>query len=181
MRTSAALGLALLFVVSGCQSDLEPEAVREMSVVSLRNGQIAANPTWSWARNSTVNVGTTELDARAFDRLIRTAVERNLAARGWAMAVPGDYRIAFVAAIENPLDGASVSQMFGMDPGIATEFDGQSYARGTLILDVARNGMAAPVWRGAVQVRADPELSDKIRQQRVQRAVDLLLSDLTRR
>jgi hypothetical protein len=181
MRTTIALCLALSFAGPGCQSDHEPEAVRDMAVVSLRNGELASNPVWSWARNSSVDVSASELDAGKVERMIRTAVEQGLAAHGWRRGVPGDYRIAYVAALESPLDGASVSLMFGMDPGIATEFDGQTYARGTLILDVTRNGMSAPVWRGAVQMRADPGLSNKIRQQRIGRAVDLLLSDLTRR
>jgi hypothetical protein len=152
-----------------------------MSVVSLRNGRVPAKgATWSFSSSSEVRVADERLDARRIADTIRAAVERELAARGWVRATPGDFRIAYVAALETPLDGGSISRMFGMDPGIAVEFEGETYDRGTLVLDLARNGVAAPVWRGAVQARADPDLSVAVRQQRLERAVGLLVTDMTR-
>lgn len=181
MKNAATFCLAAALLTAACVADEEPEAMREMSVVSLRNGRAPpVGATWSFSSSSEVRVGDTRLDSRRIADTVRAAVERELATRGWVRAAPGEYRIAYVAALESPLDGASVSRMFGMDPGISPQFEGQTYDRGTLILDLARNGVAAPIWRGAVQSRASPELSVAVRQQRIERAVNLLVADMLR-
>ena len=181
-RLAAALCALLLAGCGGPESvdDLPPE-LRQFSVTSVRgSGPMPRSGSFAWHPGSRVVVDDERLGDRHASLLVQEALADALVARGYkpAGSPRSDLVVGFVVAVED-MDHASVSEAFGMDPGLLPGASGERYERGTLIVEISRPASPVPLWRGAVQARADLDLPETVRRERLALAVDRLFSGLT--
>jgi hypothetical protein len=176
----AALLLGATF--PGCSSSGElPPDMAQLSVASIRGaGVIPENGSFAWHPGSRVLIGDESLDADRIRLLVEQVLREALVERGFrpaASAASCDLLVGYVVAIEES-DHASVSEAFGMDPGLLPAASGQTYDRGTIVVQLTRPGSPAPLWRGTAQAHADVTMDEDLRRQRIERAVDRMLGDL---
>lgn len=182
--TSGILPLAALLLVAcvtETTDDLIPShPMSRSAVVSVGGTTPVPTPAkFSWVRSSSVLVEDPRLDAVQLRALVRGALQEGLAAHGLTPGSRGTamLEVGYVVALEKELDEPTVSSMFGLDAGLsATAQEAAKYDKGTLIVSISHTGARTPLWRGSVQAFADLDLPDEVRRQRVQRAVELLLS-----
>ena len=168
---------------TGCSSpELSPE-LSQLSVIAVRNPGFTApaGVTYAMLPRSRMITSAEAYKGKDLDRLINDAIEQALEERGMRRVSSGsaDVLVGWVGALDGDLDGQTVSQVFGMDPGLVPGGGAlQQYGRGTVVMDVVRRGDRFPSWRGAVQAVAAPDLDESLRRQRIERGARLLVSEL---
>ncbi len=181
-RTIVLASLMLLSVV-GCSAtnlnDLPPE-LRTASVVSTRGPGAPLGPKgrWAWMPGSKALLTSMQEDARWIEQELKQALIRGMDERGWRLGGSGAVgaELGFLVTTDRELSDASIASTFGLNPGLAGA--NTRYGKGTLIVELRRPGSPQALWRGAVQLIADPTQPKKIRQQRIQSGVQSVLRRL---
>jgi len=173
--------LMILAWLPACMSpssidDLPPE-LRTSAVISMQGpGRLPPGGTYTWHPASAVLVDDPRVDGVQVEHLVRDALVAALADRGWFPAPGASVTLGYLVALDDPLREDTVKQVLGIDPGLVPA--GGRHERGTLLVEFHRSGTNLTLWRGAVQILADLELSEDLRRQRVQRAVRALVDRL---
>jgi hypothetical protein len=173
------LSLALL-ASTGCvgfavNSDFDP------------NADFSGYRSWYWLPPSPS--GDPRIDNDLVANRVRGAIERSLAARGYAKTSTGegDFGVGYHGFIEGKIDVQQIDRYYGYGPGwgryggyggyggVATETYVDQYDEGTLIIDIVDNRSRKLVWRGSTSARVSEDDSPAERDDRTQRAVDAIL------
>lgn len=147
--------------------------------------------TYDWAGPQPIT-GNPRLDSDILHARIRTAVERELAAKGFEKAAGGapDFKVAYHVGLEEKLDVTSFTYYdygypsyyrggFGFGPSAAwpqTETHVYQYEEGTLLLDVVNPETKELMWRGTAKAEVDPGQSPEKKEARINKAVQKLLA-----
>jgi hypothetical protein len=106
--------------------------------------------------------------------LLRESIEAEILSRGHSVDDRGgEYQVSYVAALESALSDDELDSLFGINPGLPSQSpSGQSYDKGTIIIDVSDPVGKTSLWRSAMQGYVTRDLSDKERSERVRRVVE---------
>lgn len=141
---------------------------------------------WYWLPPSPT--GDPRIDNDLVANRIRGAVERSLAARGYAKTSTGEgsFGIGYHGFIQGKVDVQTVDRYYGYGPGwgrygagyggMATETYVDQYDEGTLILDIVDTRSQKLVWRGSTSARVIEDDSPGERDERAQAVVDAILA-----
>ena len=179
--------LALFAVVTGCNNkvqtlaDLPPELSKVVTVVySNKEAEIPATGSYSWKLKEIEILEDERIKVGDVDRKIREIIGVNLLRKGYRpdSSQMSDIQVAYMLALEGTMNDDALSKRYGFDTNWHPAGKGNKiYEKGTLVIDVFTSDYKRPVWRGALQAGVDLELPEKIRQQRLESAIGLLLED----
>ncbi len=107
------------------------------------------------------------------NKLLRESIEGEIVSRGHRVeGRGGEYKVSYVAALERSLSDEELDKSFGINPGLPSQSrSGQSYEKGTIIIDVSDAVSTRSLWRAAMQGYVTLDLSEKARRERVSRIV----------
>jgi hypothetical protein len=182
-RPLAAALLAALALASGCSTiavdaDWNPKA------------RFDGLSTWAWLpRRAGEGEPPETVEATLLHQRIESAVEDELAARGYAQVQEGppDFLVAYHVAFEKKLEARTLysgayGPYYGGYPGSVwmgpmwSETIISEYQLGTLLLDVIEPTRLEVIWRGRAQGRVQDLRSPEQREARVREAVSKVLA-----
>lgn len=174
--------LLTLMAFVGCSSatsieDLPPE-LQAASVVSTRGpgAPLASSGRWSFLPGSRIVADPQNRDAPWVEQQVRNALIDSLSGKNWTLDGIGgsEMQLGYMIAVDDEMDDAALAATFGLSPGLAA--DSGRYSKGTLVVELRRPGVPMPLWRGSIQILADPTLSRDLRIQRIQNGVASIVS-----
>jgi hypothetical protein len=122
------------------------------------------------------------VDNALLDSRVRSAVDRELAARGLEqLPSGGDLGVVYHAAIEGRMDVYNVDRSYGYRPywgwagPVYTETHVRYFDEGTLILDLVDMSTQKLVWRASAQAEVNERADPETRTQRLNEAVARML------
>ena len=184
-RRTFAGGLAALVLAAatGCAADsvadLPPE-LQAASVVSSRGPGPGLGPSgqWSFMPDSRILASPDRDDAAWVESSVQNALITEMEARGWAptSASGVELQLGYLIAVDDELTDAAIQETFGMTPGLPV--GNNRYGKGTLVVELRRGGSPQALWRGSVQILADPTLSKPLRLERIRNGVASLMRRL---
>ncbi len=174
-------GIAVLWaaasVRTGAKTDITIEFDKTFSFAGLR--------TWAWTpdRPGSIHIAlSSDSDPKAIaaqvDPIIIPSIEKELKGRGFTRTDgTADLRVHYylLAAInqQSQYMGQFIAPLpaWGLPPFAPVTTALETFAVGTLIIDVTVPGRSDIVWRGAAQRRLDPEEPEKERHAHIEKAV----------
>ena len=163
-RPTASLGVVAVLALAGCATtQVERDYDRDVSFEELE--------TYTLIEQAGTSTGHPALSSPLVDRRIRSAIERELDARGFRKVTAGDadFKVAAYVVAEERLDVSTLDR-YGYDnygyrsygyrrfghpryfgyggPGITTRGYVREYVEGTLILDIIDASKDELIWRG---------------------------------
>lgn len=179
MRILVLLACALSFGLAGCAArtvDDLPDELRQSAVISMSGpGRLPPGGSYQIHPGSRVMVDDPRFDQEEVERMVRDLLVEGLAERGWRPALGGaSVTLGYLVALDDPLSDDTVREMLGVDPGLAPTAG--HHERGTLVVQLHRSGTNLTLWRGAVQILAEPDLPQDVRTERARRAIAALLA-----
>lgn len=178
MRRTALIAVLSALVVSGCAT---------MNVGSYTGRGIDFTPylTFDWGPADALPTGDARLDGNAFFKdHLEGAVEKQLAARGYARATDGtpDLLIHYHATIARKLDVDAVDRQYNYCYDDSCIPRVVAYDAGTLLIDIVDAKTNRLLWRGWAQDSMEGVLDDQDRMERqINDAVARMLAELPRR
>ncbi len=136
--------------------------------------------TYAWLPDSERRHGDPRIDNTLLDQRVRSAVDRELEARGFRILQSGtpDFLVTHFAAVDRRI---RVDQIYRSSRGPGWGQSGWSdtvvneYEQGTLLLDVLDPRSRNLMWRGTAAARLGTAKTPEQRTQRVNEAVERLL------
>lgn len=176
MRRAAAVGALLALPLLACatievSSDWNPDA------------DFSRLHAWSWLPQAQPVSGDPRLDSALLDQRIRSAVESELGARGFAKAetAAADFLVAYHVALERKLVATTIDDFYGgvgyhhwPRPGYTQTYV-HEFEVGTLMLDVLDPRSRELIWRGTAQAEIIPDATPEEREARVREGVRRIL------
>lgn len=190
-HTYQILSLTLVFAVAGC-SMIEVSTDYDASIDFERLA------TYDWLPEPHKPTGDPRIDNPLLEKRIRTAVESQLAAKGYEKAGAGraDFLVGYHAAIDRRLSVQSMNTYYGYRSGWGWDDyrygDGWGYHRawksepmfrtytryydeGSLILDFVTPQTRELIWRGAAKAEVDEADSPRTKREQINEAVRRIL------
>lgn len=176
----------IAFVVSGLVACVSQTADSERlytagtyTSVSAPDMEFPANALFSWAPGKSRVYDDPRFKDVDLNTMLRSSIEESLASRGYHVVQRGgSYEISFVAALERALSDAELDAQFGINPGLPTKVKtGQTYEKGTIIIDVSDPEAQRSLWRSAMQGYIAQKLSTRNRKERVRRIVEQMFNN----
>jgi hypothetical protein len=176
MRTQGpgyAGALLLVALCAGCsrfsvQSSYDPTA----SFHALR--------TYAWRPGPQPSIGDPRVNDALVDTTVRTAVDRDLTAKGYTKTSPdaADFLLAYGAGVDFKssvviINRSTVSS--GGDWVGLRRIDTADFEQGTVVLTILTPQTAKPIWQGVAAGIFDPTATPEQRTQRITDALDKLL------
>jgi hypothetical protein len=155
-----------------------PEQLRDTALVTVGDMKQAVpdGGVYGWSPGLAAIYGDTPVSEAHLARLIQDAIRDRLAEKGYSIGDTNtDLIVGYALVMENAVSDAAISQLSGLQPGLVGS---NSYEKGTLIIDITSASRRRSIWRGAVQANVDFDLPDDVRQERLSRAVAMLLAEL---
>ena len=66
---------------------------------------------------------------------------------------------------------ADINRHFGINPGLPGQKSGQTYEKGTVIIDISDPATQKSLWRSAMQGYVEMSLTQSVRQERIKSVV----------
>jgi hypothetical protein len=173
------------FLISGC-------ATVSTSADYVKGTDFSSLKTYSWVSEAQPQSGDPRVDNVLVDSWIRSAVDRELSAKGFqkqAFGAPSDFKVNYDAVIERkqatttidpPYSAPSMADLrsgnfhndwaFGAQQTFVTE-----YEEGTVVLDVVDSKLNKLVWRGTGSATVLEKASPSEREARIQQGVQKVL------
>lgn len=152
------------------------------------NIDFTTNTNFGWLPVPKARTGDLRIDHAALDAVVRTAVNRKLAARGfkWTTELEVDFWVVYHVAIRKKLEystlpiGYDYSPAWGRDQWTEENIgDRGTYVRsfdeGILVLDIVDARTSRLAWRGSAQAEVDAARSRRQKEARLKRAVGKML------
>jgi Domain of unknown function (DUF4136) len=143
-----------------------------------RNANFARYHTYAWINKDAT--GDRRLDSSLVDARIRTAIETQLRAKGYTVAVNRDpeFLVAYHVGMKDLMKGASTQNYIGdrVHGTYTTISDIQPYNEGTLLIDIVDAGSQQLVWQASVQAEVDQGLGPRERDERISSVVRAMLA-----
>lgn len=181
--------LLIGFLITACGStssdedllrDLPPELNRTVIIThSNPDIRVPETGTFTWMPRCLQNFDDPRIARGKLKKMLQEAIENTMESKGYTYkeSVPCDLIVGFFGAVESGLNDKYLNSFYGFDQdskiGSAAT---NKYPKGALIMDIMEGRSGRSLWRGALQALVDFELDDDVRRQRVQLAVDQLLS-----
>lgn len=178
MRALVAVPVAALLALSGC-SDIEVSTSQDPLT------DFSKIRSWAWydaVNNDAPDPEISELSRRR----IKNCIQSELEAKGysWGPADKADMIVKWVAVASGNVELAPVGFRFGIDdPATRGPTRGPAtYSEGSLVIDVLSNQPPRKViWRGTAQATVNRDLTDEVRQERIQKAVSMTFASFPAR
>jgi hypothetical protein len=159
--------LAGVAVLHGCsQFKIRTDYDRAADFQALR--------TYAWRPEPPLPSGDPRFDNSLIDSRVRAAVERVLAAKGYAKASgEPDFLVGYHAVVRSKTDVAAIDRHYGYR-GVGfggTYLDVRTYEEGTLLIDVIDPPTMKLLWRGSATGVVLEKASPEKREQRINDAV----------
>jgi len=136
--------------------------------------------TYAWVSGVQDPTGDRRLDSSLVDARIRTAIERELRAKGYLASsnASPDFVVAYHAGMKDMLKGASTQNYIGdrAHGTFTTISDIQPYHEGTLTIDIVDAQSRQLVWQASAKADVEQSLDPKERDARVTNIVSAMLS-----
>jgi hypothetical protein len=167
--------LVATVAVGGCstvkvQTDYDPGA------------DFARLQSYAWLPDPRPPTGDPRIDSTLLDSRIRSAVDSQLATRGFRQVSPdqADFLVAYHVALETKLDVDTIHHGYGYGRGrwyggVSTSTRVSEYEQGTLLLDFVDPKTRQLLWRGSASARLRSKSSPEKSQERVNQAVAAML------
>jgi hypothetical protein len=143
--------------------------LRTASVVSMRGPGAPLAPTgrWAWMAGSRMLIESEALDPIWVENEVKSALISAMEDKGWSLAGSGGVAVelGYMVASDRELDDAELASTYGLSPGLSGA--NTRYGKGTLVVELRRPGTRMALWRGSVQIIADPTLPKDVRRQRI--------------
>jgi hypothetical protein len=168
MRALVAVPVVALLSLSGC-SDIDVTTSQDPGT------DFSKIRSWAWydaINNDAPDPEVSELSRRR----IKNCIQSELEAKGysWGPSDKADMIVKWVAVASGNVELAPVGFRFGIDdPATRGPTLGPStFSEGSLVIDILSNQPPRKViWRGTAQATVNRDLSDEVRQERIQKAV----------
>jgi hypothetical protein len=123
-------------------------------------------PTYAWAPAPAADSASPPLGSEELRQLIRTTIEKGLAAKGFSQSTtaPADFWIDFRIGKREKTDS-------GVNP------HGEVFEEGSLVLDVLNPQNGKLIWRGVARARILLTAQPDVREKRLNLAVQRLMKD----
>jgi hypothetical protein len=145
-----------------------------------RSADFSRFHSYAWGSGAQEPTGDRRLDSSLVDARIRTAIERELRAKGYRASPDAspDFLVAYHAGMKDLLKGASTQNYIGdrAHGTFTTISDIQPYHEGTLTIDIVDARSHQLVWPASVKADVDQNLDPKERDARVTNIVSAMLS-----
>jgi hypothetical protein len=161
-RVASLLALLATVVCAGIPVDVDYDPAADFS----------GYRTFAWLVPENPPTGHPALDNPLLAERIRSAIEGELRARGYAAAAPSraDFRVGFQITLQQKLDAYTVDHYYGYAPRwgpiYVPETVVHTYDEGTLVVDIVDARQRRLVWRGwtsqRVYAKPSPEESERI-------------------
>ena len=136
-----------------------------------RSANFSRYHTYAWVSGAQEATGDRRLDSSLLDARIRTAIERELRAKGYLASsnASPDFLVAYHAGMKDLLKGASTQNYIGdrAHGTFTTISDIQAYNEGTLLIDIVDAESRQLIWQASAQADVDQSLGPKERDARV--------------
>ena len=144
-----------------------------------RGANFSRYHTYAWVSGAQEATGDRRLDSSLVDARIRTAIERELQAKGYLASsnASPDFLVAYHAGMKDLLKGASTQNYIGdrVHGTFTTISDIQAYNEGTLLIDIVDAESHQLIWQASAQADVDQSLDPKERDARVNDIVRVML------
>ena len=133
---------------------------------------------WAFLPDSRIVAKPGSTEAAWVEQQVKDALIAGMSEHGWALSgsTGAQVQLGYLIAVEDELDDAAIAATFGLSPGLPT--DNSRYGKGTLIVELRRPGAPMALWRGSIQILADPSLSKDLRTQRIRNGVASVLRSM---
>jgi hypothetical protein len=133
-----------------------------------------ASSLFSWSSEKTRVYNDPVFGDLDLNGLLRESIEAEILSRGHNLSDRGgEYHVSYVAALERALSDDEIDSLFGINPGLPSQSpSGQSYDKGTLIIDVSDKTTRRSLWRSAMQGYVTLDISEKERRERIRLLVE---------
>jgi hypothetical protein len=151
---------------------------------------------WNWSPISFKKSGNPTIDGDTiFANRVRTAVERELAAKGFRKVddVNPDFQLAFFLVVEDKLSVTTINNHYGYGPGwgphygygtgwgygaggVGSHTTVDQYKEGTLVIDISDDDENSLIWRGSGSTRLSKSPTPEKSNAKVDEAVKQILS-----
>ncbi|MGK0441537.1 MAG: hypothetical protein ACJA0N_001336 [Pseudohongiellaceae bacterium] len=175
--------LCLSIVISGCQQTTDfnqlPRELKIHTTVSNTSGNFHPSKSDNFHWLEPIQLYPASLEhVNSQIPLITHELNQQLQHKGYQlsnMAQASRFYLRGAIVYGNELHDKKLQQIFGIEPGLGSDDD--NYPRGSLLLAITKpSGLT--VWRGAMQIFAEPTLADEIKKQRISLAIASMLSNL---
>jgi hypothetical protein len=143
---------------------------------------------YAWSADSAVALNDPVLDVASIDRQLRSAVERELASRGYRHdpGRPADFLVGYHLALEEKRSVTTLPDLGAYEGGrVSGAARSRTYEyvydEGTLTLELLDPASRRSLWRGTVRAEADRSRSPEQRRERLEAAVRDILERLPTR
>ena len=137
---------------------------------------------YDWLPDPRPPTGDPRLDSSLLEARVRSAVETQLAARGYAKvsADQADFLVTYHVALESKLDVDTIYRSYGYGWGrgygpVAYDTVVREYEQGTLLLDFVDPETRNLIWRGSASAEITPDSTPEKSQERANTAVARML------
>jgi hypothetical protein len=131
---------------------------------------------FSWSEGTSHFFKDPRLNNEELDNMLRESMALEMVSRGYRLVSSGQYSISYVAALEGSLSDEEISRRFGLNPGLPSQQTGQTYEKGTVVVDISDPTTKKSLWRSAMQGYVELDLPESVRQERVKRIVAMMFS-----
>jgi len=166
--------LASLFVIGCVQVPQEqPQTKTKLAISSVRDIPVSytQGSLFSLAPKYVKETSLKPQQTQAVYQLYADAIVSNLKANGFknnSDSTAADFHVGFGIALANDLSDQTISEEFGVTPGLPSS---EGLEKGSFLIYIEDASTGQKVWRGAVQGFVHDELN---KDQREQRAADIV-------
>jgi hypothetical protein len=170
---SSAYGILLVVSVVGCTS---PKVGYDYD----RSANFSRYHTYAWVSGGQKATGDRRLDSSLVDARIRSAIDKELRAKGYQASSNGgsDFLVVYHAGVKDLMKGASTQNYIGdrAHGTFTTISDIQPYHEGTLTIDIVDAESHQLIWQASAKADVDQSLGPAERDARVTNIVHAMLS-----
>ena len=145
-----------------------------------RGADFSRYHTYGWDSEAQQPTGDRRLDNSLVDARIRTAIDRELRAKGYRPVSGGkpDVLVAYHAGLKDMMKGASTQKYIGdrAHGTFTTISDIQPYREGTLTIDIVDTQSSQLIWQASAKTDVGESLGPEERDARVYKVVRAMLS-----
>ena len=178
VSTSGRVGLGLcIALLAGCTTlIIETDWDEDTDFSKLQS--------WAWMPGTGPRGDLGSVDPARLDELLRAAVERELATKGYTLQRIGtpDFLVGYHAAVTQEEDVRAMNEYYGYagglgygPGGVRTQRVVEQYDQGTPVIDVSTGAGSRLVWRGSAQARVLESATPDQRAERLDDAVAQIL------
>jgi Domain of unknown function (DUF4136) len=145
-----------------------------------RSANFSRYHTFAWISGAQEATGDRRLDSSLVDTRIRTAIERQLRAKGYLASINGgpEFLVAYHVGMKDMMKGASTQNYIGdrAHGTFTTISDIQPYHEGTLTIDIVDAESHQLIWQASAMADVDHSLGPEERDALVNNIVHAMLS-----